>query len=67
MNTARGFIYGPKGCEILARADRQQLLAALGELNDNDDSTNSERDQNAVEDAVDADNRNQRDEESQDL
>lgn len=67
MNTACGFIYGPKGCEILARADRQQLLAALGELNDNDDSANSERDQDAVEDAVDASDRNLANEESQDL
>lgn len=67
MNTARGFIYGPKGCEILARADRQQLLAALGELNDNDDSTNSERDQNAVEDAVDSSDCNLANEKSQDL
>lgn len=64
MNTARGFIYGPKGCEILARADRQQLLAALGELNDNDDSTNSERDQDAVEDAVDSSDCNLANEES---
>lgn len=64
MSTARGFIYGPKACETLARADRQQLLAALAELDEEDDRTNSERDQDAVENAVDSSDRNLANEEN---
>lgn len=64
MSTARGFIYGPKACETLARASRQQLLAALAELDEEDARTNRERNQDAVENAVDSSNRYGADKES---